>query len=205
MPGDSPGFPGISPCPVLKTCVRFVLGHISDFFQIKKFTLTSISNTDVDACVLYFTHYWLKLYPLQIIMVLTTFGFFSWKFVIGFRDVRPNDENQMPLHSLRFKPGRRKKKHSAHRRTPPPPGQICASSCSFWQKSCKTVDFYPKVGGCAPIWKILDPPIPSWVQDFPEGMSAPTPKMNVLTNFFAENCMKIKEFGPPLDPPMPLT
>ena len=25
---------------------------------------------------------------------------------------------------------------------------------------------------------------------------APTPKVDVLTNFFAENCMKMKEFGP---------
>ena len=49
------------------------------------------------------------------------------------------------------------------------------------------------------------------IQDFPE--MAPTPKVGVLTYyfafFFAENCMKMKEFGPqggvpgaPLDPPM---
>ena len=39
---------------------------------------------------------------------------------------------------------------------------------------------------------------------------APTPKVGVLTYFFAENCMKMKEFGPqwgaslarPLDPPL---
>ena len=37
----------------------------------------------------------------------------------------------------------------------------------------------------------------------------PTPKVGVLTYFLAENCMKIKEFGPggaslapPLDPPL---
>ena len=46
------------------------------------------------------------------------------------------------------------------------------------------------------------------IQDFPEG--APNPKVGVLTYFFAENCMKMKEFGPrgraspgsPLDPPL---
>ena len=38
---------------------------------------------------------------------------------------------------------------------------------------------------------------------------APAPKVGVLTFFFAENCLKMKEFGPsgtslapPLDPPM---
>ena len=39
---------------------------------------------------------------------------------------------------------------------------------------------------------------------------APTPKSAIILQFFAENCMKIKEFGPPevgvtappLDPPM---
>ena len=29
------------------------------------------------------------------------------------------------------------------------------------------------------------------------GGGAPTPKVGVLAYFFAENCMKIKEFGPP--------
>ena len=31
---------------------------------------------------------------------------------------------------------------------------------------------------------------------------APTSKMGLSFKLFAENCMKIKEFGPPLDPPM---
>ena len=36
--------------------------------------------------------------------------------------------------------------------------------------------------------------ISQWqIQDFPEG--APTPKLGVLTYFFAENCMKMKELG----------
>ena len=48
------------------------------------------------------------------------------------------------------------------------------------------------------------------IQDFSEG-GAPTPNLGLFCNFFAENCMKIKEFGPPgghaslvppLDPPM---
>ena len=38
------------------------------------------------------------------------------------------------------------------------------------------------------------------IQDFPEG-DAPTPKVVVLSYYFAifftENCMKMKEFGPP--------
>ena len=48
------------------------------------------------------------------------------------------------------------------------------------------------------------------IQDFPEG--GPTPKMGLFFQLFAENCMKMKEFGPPgggarpwrppLDPPM---
>ena len=49
------------------------------------------------------------------------------------------------------------------------------------------------------------------IQDFPDG-GAPTPKLGLFSNFFAENCMKIKEFlppggrpfRPPLDPPMVL-
>ena len=32
------------------------------------------------------------------------------------------------------------------------------------------------------------------IWDFPEG--APTPKVDVLTDFFVKNCMEIKEFGP---------
>ena len=44
---------------------------------------------------------------------------------------------------------------------------------------------------------------------------APTPKSAIIFQFFAENCMKMKEFGPPggarvpgappLDPPMPFS
>ena len=49
------------------------------------------------------------------------------------------------------------------------------------------------------------------IQDFPQG-GAPTPKIAIIFQFFAKNCMKMKEFGPrgrghaslapPLDPPM---
>ena len=48
------------------------------------------------------------------------------------------------------------------------------------------------------------------IQDFPRG-GAPTPKIAIIFHIFAENCMKMKEFGPqgrraslapPLDPPM---
>ena len=49
------------------------------------------------------------------------------------------------------------------------------------------------------------------IQDFPQG-GAPTPKIAIIFQIFAENCMKMKEFGPPggarvpgappLDPPM---
>ena len=49
------------------------------------------------------------------------------------------------------------------------------------------------------------------IQDFSQG-GAPTPKSAIIFQFFAENCMKMKEFGPPgggarpwrppLDPPM---
>ena len=52
------------------------------------------------------------------------------------------------------------------------------------------------------------------IQDFPQG-GAPTPKIAIIFHIFAENCMKMKEFGPPgggahpwrppLDPPMQLT
>ena len=34
-----------------------------------------------------------------------------------------------------------------------------------------------------------------WIQDFPQG-GAPTPKSAIIFQIFAENCMKIKEFGP---------
>ena len=49
------------------------------------------------------------------------------------------------------------------------------------------------------------------IQDFPQG-GAPTPKIAIIFQIFAKNCMKMKEFGPPgggarpwrppLDPPM---
>ena len=34
-----------------------------------------------------------------------------------------------------------------------------------------------------------------WIQDFPEGVRQ-LPKVLIFFNFFAENCMKMKEFGP---------
>ena len=34
------------------------------------------------------------------------------------------------------------------------------------------------------------------IQDFPQG-GAPTPKIAIIFHFFAENCMKMKEFGLP--------
>ena len=34
------------------------------------------------------------------------------------------------------------------------------------------------------------------IQDFPQGR-APTPKIAIIFQIFAENCMKMKEFGPP--------
>ena len=34
------------------------------------------------------------------------------------------------------------------------------------------------------------------IRDFPQG-GAPTPKNAIIFHFFAENCMKMKEFGPP--------
>ena len=35
-----------------------------------------------------------------------------------------------------------------------------------------------------------------WIQDFPQG-DAPTAKSVIIFQIFAENCMKMKEFGPP--------
>ena len=32
---------------------------------------------------------------------------------------------------------------------------------------------------------------------FPRGGGAPTPKIAIIFHIFAENCMKMKEFGPP--------
>ena len=34
------------------------------------------------------------------------------------------------------------------------------------------------------------------IQDFPQG-GAPTPKITIILQIFAKNCMKMKEFGPP--------
>ena len=34
------------------------------------------------------------------------------------------------------------------------------------------------------------------IQDFPQG-GVPTPKIAIIFQIFAENCMKMKEFGPP--------
>ena len=34
------------------------------------------------------------------------------------------------------------------------------------------------------------------MQDFPQG-GAPTPKIAIIFQIFAKNCMKMKEFGPP--------
>ena len=34
------------------------------------------------------------------------------------------------------------------------------------------------------------------IQDFPQG-GAPTAKSAIIFQIFAENCMKMKEFGPP--------
>ena len=51
-----------------------------------------------------------------------------------------------------------------------------------------TRDMYPMV---------LTPSGGQWrIQDFLEG-GAPIPKLGLFCNFFAENCMKMKEFGPP--------
>ena len=61
--------------------------------------------------------------------------------------------------------------------------------------------------------RFLDTPVPVAVADpgFSPG-GAPTPKIAIIFHIFAENCMKMKEFGPPggggaslappLDPPM---
>ena len=38
-------------------------------------------------------------------------------------------------------------------------------------------------------------PIQWRIQDFPQG-GAPTPKNAIIFQFFAKNCMKMKEFGP---------
>ena len=53
------------------------------------------------------------------------------------------------------------------------------------------------------------------IQDFPQGGGAPTPKIAIIVQSFAQNGMKMKEFGPPgagseslahtpLDSPMPI-
>ena len=72
--------------------------------------------------------------------------------------------------------------------------QFLSFSCNFRQKCCQIIGWRQ--------WRI---------QDFPQG-GAPTPKSAIIFQFFAKNCMKMKEFGPPgggarpwrppLDPPM---
>ena len=78
-------------------------------------------------------------------------------------------------------------------------------------------DFSDKGSTVEGTWTTLwNPLVPSkepkqWrIQDFPQG-GAPTPKITIIFQSFAENCMKMKEFGPPggarvpgapLDPPM---
>ena len=64
------------------------------------------------------------------------------------------------------------------------------------------------------IWWREHTMLPNTVADpgFSPGGGAPTPKNAIIFQFFAENCMKMKEFGPPgggarpwrppLDPPM---
>ena len=42
------------------------------------------------------------------------------------------------------------------------------------------------------------------IHDFPEG-GAPTPKILLFCEYFAENCMKMNEFGPPGGPRIPVT
>ena len=82
----------------------------------------------------------------------------------------------------------------------------------------------PLYSGGSRIFRGHSPPIRQWmkckrgvigrsiqwrIQDFPGG-GAPTPKVGVLTIFFAENCMKTEEFetsggassAPPLDLPL---
>ena len=47
-----------------------------------------------------------------------------------------------------------------------------------------------------PSW-LWNPGKTQWrILHFPEG-GVPTPKLGLFCNFFAENCMKMKEFGPP--------
>ena len=55
-----------------------------------------------------------------------------------------------------------------------------------------------------------DEPSQWWIQDFPQGVRQ-LPKVLLFFNFFAENCMEMREFGPrgvslatPLDPPIHL-
>ena len=44
-------------------------------------------------------------------------------------------------------------------------------------------------------WFIIDNSKQWRIQDFSQG-GAPTPKSAIIFQFFAENCMKMKEFGP---------
>ena len=59
--------------------------------------------------------------------------------------------------------------------------------------------------GRASLVLFFDPPmlfflffvLSQWrIQDFPQG-GAPTPKIAIIFQIFAKNCMKMKEFGPP--------
>ena len=88
------------------------------------------------------------------------------------------------------------------------------SGCILPGKSSKRVN-KPLCSG-TPLYKILISTIIlihlQWrIQDFPKGVRQ-LPKVLLFFNFFPENCMKMKEFGPPggarpwcpppLDPPM---
>ena len=74
--------------------------------------------------------------------------------------------------------------------------QILKFSCSFQQNN-------PRLGVKAPLKKILDPPLHvlayMTVADpgFSRGGCANSQKCYYFSIFFAENCMKMKEFGPP--------
>ena len=49
----------------------------------------------------------------------------------------------------------------------------------------------------SPLWRANANSHSQWrIQDFPQG-GAPTPKSAIIFQIFAENCMKMKEFGPP--------
>ena len=53
--------------------------------------------------------------------------------------------------------------------------------------------YFPYSGKILPRWNGSK----QWrIQDFPQG-GAPTPKIAIIFQNFAKNCMKMKEFGPP--------